>query len=279
MSTGLIYRPPFEARSFLLKVTAGCSHNCCSFCTMYRDVPFSVIHVEQVENDLREAAETNPGITRVFLENVDPVCLSADRLAAVAEMIHAYLPKVETITMYASILNIKEESIEKKEKNMKEKSINPFPEVSTEGLKDQPHGPLISFSYNLSSNGMMAGSGSYGGDELSWNKDGSITLTSKYNGGGKSVRTEYRVKPEPAAKMRDYVAEKHLAALAEKEIPTPMVYDNFTSSSFSMTFDDSALGGIPYKKCTGGHDLPLYRGKTESDPERVPGDRGVNLHP
>ena len=31
---------------------------------------------------------------------------------------------------------------------MKEKSINPFPEVSTEGLKDQPHGPLISFSYN-----------------------------------------------------------------------------------------------------------------------------------
>lgn len=110
MSTGLIYRPPFEARSFLLKVTAGCSHNCCSFCTMYRDVPFSVIPVEQVENDLREAAETNPGITRVFLENGDPFCLSADRLAAVAEMIHAYLPKVETITMYASILNIMEKS-------------------------------------------------------------------------------------------------------------------------------------------------------------------------
>lgn len=110
--TGLTYRPPFEARSLLLQVTAGCSHNKCAFCTMYRDVPFSVESMEQIEADLREAREYVPGITRVFLENGDPFCLAADKLAAIAEKIHKYLPKTETIAMYASIKNIRGKSDE-----------------------------------------------------------------------------------------------------------------------------------------------------------------------
>lgn len=110
--TGLTYRPPFEARSLLLQVTAGCSHNQCSFCTMYRDVPFAVETMEQIEKDLREAREYVPNITRVFLENGDPFCLSADKLSAIAVKIHEYLPKVETIAMYASIKNIVEKTDE-----------------------------------------------------------------------------------------------------------------------------------------------------------------------
>ena len=51
--TGLTYRPPFEARSLLLQVTAGCSHNRCAFCTMYREVPFAAETMEQIEKDLR----------------------------------------------------------------------------------------------------------------------------------------------------------------------------------------------------------------------------------
>ncbi len=105
--TGPTYRPPFEANSLLLQATVGCSHNKCSFCTMYREVPFSVCSAEEVEADIDEAARLYGDAARVFLENGDAFVLSADRLAKIAESIHAKLPKVETITMYASILNIR----------------------------------------------------------------------------------------------------------------------------------------------------------------------------
>ena len=110
--TGPVYRPPFEANSLLLQVTVGCSHNKCAFCTMYRETPFAVCPTEQVEADIDEAARRWPDATRVFLENGDAFVLSADRLEQIAGMIHAKLPKVQTITMYASILNVRTKSDE-----------------------------------------------------------------------------------------------------------------------------------------------------------------------
>ena len=104
--TDPVYRPPFEARSLLLQVTRGCSHNRCSFCTMYRNVPFAVESFVNIEESLAEAREYVPNITRVFLENGDPFVLEAERLLVIAERIHKYLPKVETIAMYASVKNI-----------------------------------------------------------------------------------------------------------------------------------------------------------------------------
>ena len=77
---------------------------------MYRDVPFATETLEQIEKDLREAREYVPNISRVFLENGDPFCLSADRLSAIAKKIHEFLPKVETIAMYASIKNIRQKT-------------------------------------------------------------------------------------------------------------------------------------------------------------------------
>ena len=110
--TGTTFRSPFEANSLLLQVTVGCSHNKCSFCTMYRDTPFSVEPMEQIRADLAEAKAYVPGVRRVFLENGDPFALSADRLAEIAEAVHEFLPAVETIAMYASINNIRSKTDE-----------------------------------------------------------------------------------------------------------------------------------------------------------------------
>lgn len=74
---------------------------------MYRDVPFRIEPFNQIAADLEEARAICPNVKRVFLENGDPFVLSADRLKAIAELIHEKLTNVEIISMYASIHNIK----------------------------------------------------------------------------------------------------------------------------------------------------------------------------
>ena len=104
--TGPTYRPPYEAESLLLQVTAGCSHNKCTFCSMYQDVPFEVSPIEEIEEDLIQAARYGDFYDRVFLVNGDAFCLSFERLAEIAELVHRYLPRVESIGGYASINNV-----------------------------------------------------------------------------------------------------------------------------------------------------------------------------
>ena len=65
--SGTTFRPPYEANSLLLQVTKGCSHNKCAFCSMYRDVPFEVSPLHEVEADVAEAASMRPGAPRVSL--------------------------------------------------------------------------------------------------------------------------------------------------------------------------------------------------------------------
>ena len=110
--TGQIYRPPSEASVQRLEVTIGCSHNKCSFCTMYRKTPFRVAPLEDVEMDLKELHDRGEKITRIYLTNGDPFVLGTDRLVKIAELVHQYLPEVEVLTCYASIQNLKAKSLE-----------------------------------------------------------------------------------------------------------------------------------------------------------------------
>ncbi len=110
--TGPIYRPPYEAESLLLQVTVGCAHNKCTYCTMYKDVRFTMEKIDQIEEDLKEARQLYKNVKRVFLVNGDAFVLSANRLKPIAEKIIEYFPEVECITMYASINNIKSKSDE-----------------------------------------------------------------------------------------------------------------------------------------------------------------------
>ena len=104
--TGPTFRPPYEAESLLLQVTSGCSHNACTFCSMYHDVPFEVSPIEEVEEDLVQVARFGAAYDRVFLVNGDAFCLSFERLAEIAELVHRYLPGIKSIGGYASVNNI-----------------------------------------------------------------------------------------------------------------------------------------------------------------------------
>ena len=110
--TGQVYRHPMEASTHLLEVTAGCSHNKCTFCTMYRDTKFQVSPMNHIIEDLEEYRAMNPNITRFFLVNGEAFVLSFEKLKTIAELIHSYFPNIDTITCYASIQNIKNKTVE-----------------------------------------------------------------------------------------------------------------------------------------------------------------------
>ena len=123
--TGTIWRPPYEASSLLLEVTAGCTHHKCKFCTLYNDLPFKfrMSPLEDVESDLQEAQlwSTDPiamltarlqglprpeRISRTFLVGANPFVLKHDRLMTIADLIQKYIPSVKTIGCFARITDI-----------------------------------------------------------------------------------------------------------------------------------------------------------------------------
>ncbi len=113
---GIIYRPPIEADTFLLPVTEGCTHNSCTFCNMYKDVPFRMIPVKDVEEYLSEVAEKYrtyaKKIQRIYLVGANPFALSAAKLMERAAVIKKYLPNIKVISMYARIDDIARKSDE-----------------------------------------------------------------------------------------------------------------------------------------------------------------------
>ncbi len=111
--TGTIWRPPYEAGSLLLQVTAGCTHHRCKFCTLYNDlaVPFRMSPVAEIAEDLQEVQNMMKGgsrhaVTRVFLTGANPFVLSYEKLETIARLIHKELPSVKSIGCFARITDI-----------------------------------------------------------------------------------------------------------------------------------------------------------------------------
>ena len=49
---GALYRPPSEAYSLIVQATIGCSHNKCTFCSMYRGEQFKIRETDEIIEDL-----------------------------------------------------------------------------------------------------------------------------------------------------------------------------------------------------------------------------------
>ncbi|MFP5528031.1 radical SAM protein [Peptococcus simiae] len=96
-----LYRPPSEARSLIFQVTLGCSHNTCTFCSMYRSKAFRVRPWAAVEADLREGAEAYPDIRRIFLADGDAMVLSYDWLVRILTTIRTLWPHGPRVSVYA----------------------------------------------------------------------------------------------------------------------------------------------------------------------------------
>ncbi len=112
--TGTIWRPPYEAWSSLLQVTAGCTHHKCKFCTLYEDIPFKfrMSPINEIEEDLKALAEMSPYTRRLFLVGANPFVLSTQKLKHIARLSKQYLQKLTNIGCFARITDIMPKSIE-----------------------------------------------------------------------------------------------------------------------------------------------------------------------
>ena len=112
--TGTIWRPPYEAYSLLIQVTAGCTHHSCKFCTLYEDLPFKfkLSPFSEVEQDLAEASKYYHKVPRIFFTGANPFVLNTEKLKALAKMVKEYYPKYETIGCFARITDITPKTVE-----------------------------------------------------------------------------------------------------------------------------------------------------------------------
>lgn len=103
---GTVIRPPSEARSYILQVTYGCSHNRCTFCGTYLDKPFRVRETSQVLEDIQLAGSLYSDTRRVFLADGDALVLSTDRLIHILEALRKAFPNLERVGVYANSQNL-----------------------------------------------------------------------------------------------------------------------------------------------------------------------------
>ena len=108
-----VFRPPSEARSFILRLTRGCAHNKCTYCNMYRGVPFQVLTDEQIMRQIAMAQAYNAkAVRRVFLADGDALVLSTERLLRVLKTLREVFPNFERASSYAAPKDILRKSVD-----------------------------------------------------------------------------------------------------------------------------------------------------------------------
>lgn len=108
---GAVFRPPSEARSLIIQATIGCSHNKCTFCSMYKEKNFRARDFSDIEKDLKSGRSMYSHIRRIFLADGDALILSTERLVQILEAIKSIFPECERVGIYGTSrsINLKSE--------------------------------------------------------------------------------------------------------------------------------------------------------------------------
>ncbi|WDV46561.1 radical SAM protein [Clostridiaceae bacterium M8S5] len=109
---GAVYRPPSEARSLIIQVTIGCSHNKCTFCSMYKEKNFRVRKLDEIIEDLKEMREYYKNVRRIFLADGNALVLKTEDLKSILINIKNLFPECERIGIYSAPKDIIRKSVE-----------------------------------------------------------------------------------------------------------------------------------------------------------------------
>ena len=108
---GMIFRPPSEADSLILQVTAGCSYNRCTFCSAYQGKAFRIKSFEEVKEDIDEASSYRSGIQRVFLADGNALTIPQKGLVRILDYLKLKLDRLERVGIYANAKDILQKEV------------------------------------------------------------------------------------------------------------------------------------------------------------------------
>lgn len=109
---GVLYRPPSEAYSLIVQATIGCSHNKCTFCSMYKDKKFRVRKTEEILEDFKIGRERYKYVERIFLADGDALAIKTSELKKILTFIKENFPECERVGIYGSPKAILSKSLE-----------------------------------------------------------------------------------------------------------------------------------------------------------------------
>lgn len=107
-----LYRPPSEAYSLIIQITLGCSHNRCTFCSMYKDKKFVIKPVEEIkkEIDTFRAIYKNRPVDKIFLADGDALIVPTKILAEILDYIKLVFPECQRVSVYGTAIAIHQKS-------------------------------------------------------------------------------------------------------------------------------------------------------------------------
>ncbi len=109
---GKLYRPPSEARSYIVQATIGCSHNLCTYCDMYRDKQFRVRELNEVLEDVAAGGRAFPRADKVFVADGDALIMETDRWLTILAACREAFPGLRRVSCYATAENVLEKTAE-----------------------------------------------------------------------------------------------------------------------------------------------------------------------
>lgn len=109
-----LYRPPSEAYSLIIQVTLGCSHNNCTFCSMYKDKDFIIKPMKDIKADIDafRAMYSKRKIEKIFLADGDALVVPTKILIEILDYIKEVFPECQRVSIYGTAIAIQKKTEE-----------------------------------------------------------------------------------------------------------------------------------------------------------------------
>lgn len=99
----MLFRPPGEAGSLIIRVAAGCPWNRCDFCGMYKGVRYRFPGLARAEEEITAMARACGGrVARIFLADGDVMHLDFPELEKILLMLNRNFPGLARVSLYAN---------------------------------------------------------------------------------------------------------------------------------------------------------------------------------